>query len=96
MRMAGAAALGTVAYQSGKHHAQQADYNEQAQADYEATQQMPVAAPQPEVGAAPAPAAVGAPADDPTAQLERLAQLHQSGSLSDEEFTAAKSKLLGI
>jgi uncharacterized membrane protein YebE (DUF533 family) len=43
--------------------------------------------------AAPAPAA--APVDS-TAELERLAKLHESGALNDEEFSAAKSKLLGV
>ena len=89
MRVAGAAAVGTVAYQSGKRHEQQAQVNEQAQQAYAATQ--PAAAPAPP----PAPAAA-APADDTTAELERLAQLHQSGALTDDEFAAAKSKLLGI
>lgn len=42
--------------------------------------------------AAPAPA----PAADSTAELERLAKLHESGALTDAEFSAAKSKLLGI
>jgi hypothetical protein len=88
MRVAGAAAVGTVAYQSGKRHEEQAQVNEQAQQAYAATQPPP----QPE---APAPAAA-APADDTTAELERLAQLHQSGALTDDEFAAAKSKLLGI
>ena len=32
---------------------------------------------------------------DPIAQLERLAALHESGALSDEEFAAAKAGLLG-
>ena len=32
---------------------------------------------------------------DPIAQLERLAALHASGALSDEEFAAAKARLLG-
>src|SRR4249920_3822587 len=38
-----------------------------------------------------------APADDQAAadEIEHLAQLHSSGALSDEEFTAAKAKLLG-
>jgi hypothetical protein len=90
MRVAGAAALGTVAYQSGKRHEEQAQVNEQAQQAYAATQPPP----QP---AAPAPApAAAAQADDTTAELERLAQLHQSGALTDDEFAAAKSKLLGI
>jgi len=41
-----------------------------------------------------APAAGGM--DDATiAQLKQLADLHTSGVLSDEEFTAAKKKILG-
>ena len=36
------------------------------------------------------------PADDPNAQLQNLAQLHAQGVLTDEEFTAAKAKILGI
>ena len=34
--------------------------------------------------------------DDQTAQLQNLAQLHAQGVLTDEEFAAAKAKLLGI
>lgn len=56
--------------------------NQQSQDDEQA--QAPQAAP-----AAPAPA-------DSTAELERLAKLHESGALNDEEFAAAKSKLLGL
>jgi membrane protease subunit (stomatin/prohibitin family) len=38
-----------------------------------------------------------APAEeDSTAQLQNLAQLHSQGVLTDEEFAAAKAKLLGI
>jgi membrane protease subunit (stomatin/prohibitin family) len=83
MRVAGAAALGTVAYESGKRHEQLAEVNDQAQAAYAATQ-------------APAAAAAPAAAGDTTAELERLASLHQSGALTDDEFAAAKAKLLGI
>ena len=36
------------------------------------------------------------PEDDPNAQLQNLAQLHTQGVLTDEEFAAAKAKLLGI
>jgi hypothetical protein len=36
------------------------------------------------------------PADDNTAELQNLAQLHSQGVLTDEEFAAAKAKLLGI
>jgi len=42
--------------------------------------------------AAPAAASAGT---DVTAQLQKLAELHKSGVLSDAEFTAAKAKLLG-
>jgi Short C-terminal domain len=34
--------------------------------------------------------------DDSTAELQRLAQLHDQGVLTDEEFAAAKKKALGI
>jgi Short C-terminal domain len=34
--------------------------------------------------------------DDAAAQLQNLAQLHTQGVLTDEEFAAAKAKLLGI
>ncbi len=40
---------------------------------------------------APAPAPAG---NDLTSQLNQLAQLHASGVLSDEEFAAAKQKVL--
>ena len=35
------------------------------------------------------------PPADPADQIEHLAQLHASGALTDEEFTAAKAKALG-
>jgi hypothetical protein len=86
--MAAGAATATVAYKAGQRRVQQDQYNEQAQAAYAPSQ----AAPPP---AAPAAPAAPAPADS-TAELERLAKLHESGALNDEEFAAAKSKLLGI
>ena len=39
--------------------------------------------------AAPPPAQ-----EDPMAKLKELAQLHESGVLTDEEFSAAKAKIL--
>ena len=36
------------------------------------------------------------PADDPAAKLQELAALHTQGVLTDEEFAAAKAKILGI
>jgi len=47
--------------------------------------------------AAPAPAAEAAPTgmtDDKIATLQKLADLHKSGVLTDEEFAAQKAKLL--
>lgn len=42
-------------------------------------------------------AAPAAPAPkDTTAELQKLADLHKQGILTDEEFTAMKKKLLGI
>lgn len=46
------------------------------------------------VAAAPA-AGAAANGDDPVAKLERLAALHASGALTDDEFAAQKAKLLG-
>jgi len=42
----------------------------------------------------PAPQYAPPPAD-PADELEHLAQLHASGVLSDDEFAAAKAKVLG-
>jgi len=47
-----------------------------------------------QAAATPAPAAE--PAVDPVAEIERLGALKEKGLLSDEEFAAAKAKLLGI
>jgi len=47
----------------------------------------------------PPPAATAAPAepqDEAVSKLQNLAQLHTDGVLTDEEFTAAKAKILGI
>ena len=41
---------------------------------------------------APAPP----PEEDSSAKLQELAQLHAQGVLTDEEFAAAKAKLLGL
>ncbi|MDQ7877192.1 SHOCT domain-containing protein [Microbacterium sp. QXD-8] len=75
---------------------QQAKYNDQAQEQaYEAQQQqaaMDAAAAQAVANAQAAPAAPAA--DDMMAKITQLAQLHAQGILSDEEFAAAKAKLL--
>jgi len=54
-----------------------------------------VAAQQTAVPPAPAPAPAPAAAEDPMiTKLKELAQLNQAGVLSDEEFAAAKARLL--
>jgi hypothetical protein len=35
------------------------------------------------------------PPADPADEIEHLAQLHESGALTDEEFASAKAKILG-
>lgn len=48
----------------------------------------------------PPPAPVAAPAapaaDDPMAKLQQLADMKAQGLLTDEEFAAAKAKVLGV
>ena len=46
--------------------------------------------------APPPPAAPVSGGADVTAELERLATLRNQGVLTDEEFAAAKAKLLGL
>lgn len=45
---------------------------------------------------APAPAQYAPSPADPADEVEHLAQLHDSGALTDEEFAAAKAKALGL
>jgi len=58
-------------------------------AQKQAAQQQ--AASQPVMAQPAAPAA-----DDPMAEVQKLAELHTAGVLTDEEFAAAKAKALGI
>lgn len=89
-----AAAVGGGAYMAGKHMARQQDDQYTADADQdqrisdlESQQQQPQQQPAP---------AAAAPASSATIdQLKQLSELHQQGVLTDAEFTAAKSKLLG-
>jgi len=43
---------------------------------------------------APPPPPPAPPPADPADQIEHYAQLHASGALTDEEFAAAKAKIL--
>lgn len=80
-----AVVAGTATAVSGRvAHRQAAKYDRQAEAQ----------APQEQVDAEPA---ADAPRQDESiAKLQQLAQLHSQGVLSDEEFAAAKAKILGI
>jgi hypothetical protein len=90
-----AAAVGGTAYVAGKHmerNAQEkadaeADQNQRI-ADLEAQQAPPQQYQQPPPAAAPAGPSM-------LDQLNQLTALHEQGALSDEEFSAAKAKLLG-
>jgi len=79
-----AVVAGTATAVSGRvARRQQQRWGQQAQAE----QAQPAAA-------TPAPAAEGTGADV-SGQLQELASMHASGALSDEEFAAAKAKVLG-
>ena len=70
---------------------------QQERAQQRSAEQQPVETAAPAAPAPPpAPEAPAAPAaDDLTTQLQRLGDLHASGTLTDDEFTAAKARLLG-
>jgi hypothetical protein len=76
-----AVVAGTATAVSGRVARRQAAKYDQQDAQQYAQQPAPVAA---------------APEDDTNAQLQNLAQLHAQGVLTDEEFAAAKAKILGI
>jgi hypothetical protein len=89
-----AAAVGGTAYVAGRHVANrraadaQADDEQNARLDDLERQQPPAP---PAAARAPVPAAGPSLLD----QLSQLDALHQQGALTDNEFTAAKAKLLG-
>jgi hypothetical protein len=88
-----AAVVGGGAYMAGKsaanRSADRADQDARI-SNLEATQQQQQA---PQV---PEPRGGQAPADsDVLGQLTKLVQMHDSGALTDEEFSAAKARLLG-
>jgi ABC-type oligopeptide transport system ATPase subunit len=65
---------------------------QQGAADAQAQQQPQYAPPPPQY--APPPPQAAPAQNDLTAKLQQLADLHAQGVLSDEEFAAAKQKLL--
>jgi hypothetical protein len=80
--------VGTASAVSNKSASNQAA-NAQAAAP---AAQAPEAAP----AAAPAPAEQAALSDDVYAQLKKLGELREAGILTDEEFQAKKTQILGL
>ena len=86
-----AVVAGTATAVSGRVQRRQAErwQTQDDAAAYQQQQQYQQYAPPP-----PPPAASAE--SDANAQLQNLAQLHSQGVLTDEEFAAAKAKILGI
>ncbi len=85
--MAGAVAGGALAHhERNKAEQEQQAYEQPASDEAPAEEQAPADAEQ---------AAYAPPPADPADEIEHLAQLHESGVLTDEEFAAAKAKILG-
>ena len=86
LRMAARTAVvaGTATAVAGRVQRRQANKWDQQDAQQQDEQQYEEQAPPPEAE------------DDATAQLQKLATLHTQGVLTDEEFAAAKAKILGI
>ena len=89
LRMAARTAVvaGTATAVSGRVARRQA-----ARYDQQYAQEPQQYAPEPQQYAPEPPAAE----DDATAQLQKLAALHTQGVLTDDEFSAAKAKILGL
>ena len=97
MRVAAGAATAGVAYKAGKRRSQKDQTNQQAQEASESTQTAQTAQPAAQQPAAQQPATQPQGASSGSMNdLDRLVQLHESGALTDDEFSAAKSKLLGL
>jgi hypothetical protein len=82
--IAGAVAGGAIAHHEARNAGEQQQADEQAAAD----DQAPAGDYQDQAQYAPPPA-------DPADEIEHLAQLHASGVLTDDEFAAAKAKIIG-
>jgi hypothetical protein len=93
-----AAVVGGTAYAAGRHMGRQAE--ERGYAEAEQNQRLD-SLEQQQYGSAPyqqaPPPAAPAGQAGPSVydQLQQLATLHQQGALSDDEFAAAKAKILG-
>jgi len=81
------------AVSNGVSRRQYGRWEQKAQQQQQSQQQQPQ---QQYAQPAPVPAAPAAPSmDDKIEQLKQLGALHEQGILTDEEFAAQKTKLLG-
>ena len=69
-------------YRLPRNRSQQQQYNQQLQQRFEATRRLPPPTPAP-------------PDRDTITQLKELAELRDSGDITDAEFNAGKAKVLG-
>lgn len=86
-----AAVAGTASAVSGRVSRRQSAQQLAAEEQPVAAQQPP---PQQPAGGAPAASPEPAADDDPIARLQQLGEMKAQGLLSDDEFAAAKAKLL--
>ena len=94
MRRRGMGVIGTAVVVGGAAHNGTKKANQAAASQEQAQQaayEQGVAAAQQQPVAAPAPVE-----DDPMAEVQKLAEMHTAGILTDDEFAAAKAKALGI
>jgi Short C-terminal domain len=82
-------------YRPPRQRTEQAAYNRELQEKFGATRRVQSPVPPPDTGSALAPGQTApASAPDVAARLEQLAQLYADGALSDDEFAAAKARVL--
>jgi len=85
---------GAVAHHQQGKYDQQAYEQQQQQMAEQAQQEQYYAPPPPAQPYPQAPVPATGAAGDLTAKIQQLAELHNSGVLTDEEFAAAKQKLI--
>jgi Short C-terminal domain len=102
-----AAAVGGTAYAVGRHSGRQREEAAQAEADQNQRiadleqqqqpqyQQQQYQQPPPQQYQQPPPQQAAPAGPSMLDQLNQLTELHKQGALTDEEFAAAKAKLLG-
>jgi hypothetical protein len=81
-------------YRTPRPPTQQVAYNHELQEKFSATHRVPPSMPSPDNGSTRGDAVVSRD-QHVTTRLKELAQLRADGSLSDDEFSAAKAKVLG-